>query len=400
MSATKFSIPSEFQSQLRHKEVEDTRTNSDILESLTHYAPITSEKNIWAFWDKGVQIMHGWTQRDICDWVRICGTGSNPWTVRISDADPESPNYALKWVEPSLLPASFVDGTMEGPYIGPHSADFLRGALLYAYGGVFMDVGNLLLRHLDRVGWNELEDDSNPYTIAVPLMYGQVIANHFVMARKGDEFIKQWHDLFIHLWQERTSHVGIIQNPLLAFATNLDFSSSRASDFHWDFKIEPQEVFEYISQVLAWLRLCSISGSDADPFDGSEYWQRHVLCFDALQEDWPAEATVGFRGEDTYHALQIKVDGPKDETWQKSYNLVWRMLTKSSMQKVTHGKHLTKDVHLGVLWDMHDEDDCEVGTFAELLRYGAVHFEQMREGIGKMPVVRAEVVMDKGVLEA
>lgn len=129
-----------------------------------------------------------WCQKNVCDWVRIC-TG---WTVRVLDALPESPNFALKFLPKEMLPRAFVDGEMTGPYIGPHSADFLRGGLLYLFGGAYMDVGCFLLRHLDRVGWDKLEADDSPYRVAVPLMYGQMIGNHFVMSRKGDPFIKRW----------------------------------------------------------------------------------------------------------------------------------------------------------------------------------------------------------------
>ena len=91
-----------------------------------------------------------------------------------------------------MLPQAFVNGEMVGLYIGPHSADFLRGALLYQYGETFSDVGNILIRHLDQVCWDQLEDPVSPYQIAAPLLYGQVIGNHFVIARKADPFIKRW----------------------------------------------------------------------------------------------------------------------------------------------------------------------------------------------------------------
>lgn len=187
-----FEIPDEFKSELRLSNLTDTRSDAEVLDSVDQYIPVSSEKNVWAFWDKGLEKMPGWNQRNVCGWVRTCGSGEKPWTVRVLDADPQSPNYALKFVPKEYLPNSFVDGDMVGPYIGPHSADFLRGALLYLYGGVFIDVGCILTRHLDRIGWNELEDPDSPYRISVPIMYGQTIGNHFVMARKGDPFIKRW----------------------------------------------------------------------------------------------------------------------------------------------------------------------------------------------------------------
>ena len=186
-----FAIPQEYQSQLRYCENrDDTGSDEEILQSLTQHVPVGSEKNIWAFWHSGVLSMPAWCQRNVIDWIRICG--SSGWVVRVLDAVPDSPNYALKFVPEDMLPQSFVDGKMDGPYVGPHSADFLRGACLYLHGGVFMDVGIVLIRHLDRIFWDQLEDPNSPFNVSVPWMYGQNIANHLVASRKGDPFIKRW----------------------------------------------------------------------------------------------------------------------------------------------------------------------------------------------------------------
>jgi hypothetical protein len=85
--------------------------------------------------------MPSWCQHNAINWVRLHGDG---WTVRVLDTVPNSPNHALKWLDPEVLPEAFVKGTMTGPYVGPHSADFLRGATLFAYGGAWMDVGNIV----------------------------------------------------------------------------------------------------------------------------------------------------------------------------------------------------------------------------------------------------------------
>ncbi len=189
-SKPRFTIPPEYQDQLRVVENPDSRSDDEILHSLQQHAPVTSEKNVWGFWDRGVERMPGWCQgRNVCDWVRISGPS---WTVRILDAVPDSPNYALKFVSPDLLPQTFVNGTMTGEYVGPHSCDFLRGACLWTHGGVFMDVGNILFRNFDRVCWNQLADLESPYEVCTALMYGTVMANHFVASRKGNEFIKRW----------------------------------------------------------------------------------------------------------------------------------------------------------------------------------------------------------------
>lgn len=185
-----FPIPPEFQPQLRHVPSQDTRSDAEILQSLTTRAPITSEKNVWTFWDSGVLSMPAWCQRNVVNWVRLLGPS---WTVRVLDATvPDSANHALSWVDEKLLPECFVKGTMSGIYTGPHSADFLKTATLLSYGGVWLDVGVFLFRHLDAVCWDKLEDEKTPFRVSVPWMVQLHMANHFVAARKGDPFVARW----------------------------------------------------------------------------------------------------------------------------------------------------------------------------------------------------------------
>ncbi|KIX96525.1 uncharacterized protein Z520_07791 [Fonsecaea multimorphosa CBS 102226] len=396
--APKFTIPQEFEDRLRYVEPVDQRSDEDILASLEEYKPVTSEKNIWAFWDKGIRSMPSWCQRNIVSWVRLCGPS---WTVRILDAVPDSPTTALKYVSADLLPQSFVTGTMTGIYTGPHSSDFLRGACLYSHGGVYMDTGNILIRDIDRICWNQLADPNSPFEVCAPIMYGTTMANHFVASRKGDPFIKCWHDLFVYLWKDRQNHEGLINHPLVSFALSHTFEAAEQANFGWDFKVQPQTVMEYISQVLSWQRLCMLENA-RDGFNATEYWLNKVLIFDALQEDWGAEATIGFGGQVLFNALATRLDAPKDsEEYKTAYKLVWRLLTESSLQKITHGKNLTKTPAAGVLWEEpgNEDKDHEPGTFAELFRYGTVHFQQTRESIRYLKAEKPPVTSNKGLLE-
>ncbi|EHK25610.1 uncharacterized protein TRIVIDRAFT_189376 [Trichoderma virens Gv29-8] len=347
-----FITPKEPQADLKLVDLTDNRTNEEILESLTMHAPVISEKN-----------------------VRILGS---EWTVCVLDIVPNSPNHALNPVSADLLPEAFVKGNMNGPYTGPHSADFLRGALLYTHGGVNMDVGCLLIRHLDRLCWNELEDSNSPYEVAVPIMYCQTIANHVVAARKRNPFIQRWHQLFTHLWKDRNGHEGISEDPLIAFAKEIGAEQASEAKFIWDFKVSPLTVMEYIAQ------------------------QTHIFCRDVLTENWGGEMTVGFEGtgQKMYALLSLKRDiDPKSAEYKRASDLVWRLLTTSSMQKITHGKNLTHSVHLGMLWDDNSGKDCEEGTFAELLRYGTMRFRQTREKIMCKEAAKARLLLKKGVLE-
>ncbi|KAK5945308.1 hypothetical protein PMZ80_002512 [Knufia obscura] len=404
MAQPKFSIPPEYQSQLRHISPKDTRTDAEILTALSQHQPVTSEKNIWAYWHSGLTTMPPWCQRNILGWVRINGPS---WTVRVLDSVPDSPNHFLQYIDGSILPEAFVKGEMTGPYTGPHSADFLKGACPLSHGGVFLDVGCIMFNSIDKICWRHLEDDNDPWNVAVPLMYAQTMANHFVAARKGDPFVKRWHELFMELWRGQRSHEGLIENPLIGFGKTLDFEDSRASKFRWDFAVEPVTVMEYIAQVLCWVRLCMLEpvegASGEEAFDCSAYWEGHVMVFDVLKESWGAEETVGFGlGERIVELLGVRVDGDvESREWKDAYKLVWRLLSGSSLQKVTHGKGLTKAAALGVLLDRKENEgvDCAEGTFGELLRYGCVHFEQTREEIELMEAKPVKMKMKKGVFE-
>ncbi|KAK5125962.1 hypothetical protein LTR85_011317 [Meristemomyces frigidus] len=385
MPESKFAIPAEFQDRLRYRPSRDMLTDAEILETLTKHAPVTSEKNIWAFWHSGVTSMPGWCQRNVSNWIRLCGPSG--WTIRILDSTPESPNNALKFLPSEMLPKSFVDGKMDGPYVGPHSADFLRGACLYLFGGVYMDVGIILVRDMDRICWKQLEDPASPFQVLAPWMYDTVIANHFVAARKGDPFIKRWHDLFVHLWTGPTNHSGLIETPLFApLQDGMSFDNSRMSNFHWDFPA---------TQRWSWSTSAKSCAGDAF----------HILVFDVLQENWGGEATLGFAhfGQRMFDLMNVRLDADREsQEYKDAYKLTWRLLTKSSMQKITHGKGLTNDVMLGVLWDMPENEgkDCAEGTFAELLRYGTINVEQTRGSILYVDAPRPAKTLKKGLLEA
>ena len=210
------------------------------------------------------------------------------------------------------------------------------------------------------------------------------------------------HDLFVHLWKGHTNTSGIIENPLVSFGKEVKFEDSQARNFRWEFSVEPRTVMEYIGQVLAWLRLCMLE-DPTDGFNGAEYYGNKVLLFDALSEDWGAEEEIGFSGQDLFNVLATKRDIDREsEEYRRAYKTIWKLLTQSSMQKITHGKNLIKGLALGSLLDMKENEgkDKEPGTFAELLRYGSVHFEQKRETIkyvkAEMPTYRIK----KGLLEA
>lgn len=399
-SQYKFQIPDEFKDQLTYTESKDKRTDEEILKFIGQHNRVTSEKNVWGYWHAGLDAMPAWCQRNVIDWARINGRS---WTIRILDTVPGSPNHILKFIPSEMLPEALVQGTMDGPYKGPHTSDLLRGALLYLHGGIGMDVGIILTRELDRMGWDRLEDPNDPKQICIPWYYQTFPGNHWIAARKGDPFIKRWHELFTHVWKGRTNYDGLGANPLFAFAASMiDFGAAEAKGFHWEFKVDPGTVFQYITQCLCWMRLSVLEEPGEKGFNGAEYQRDHVLYYFVLPECWPAETIIGFRGQSLFDALTTRLDAdPSSKEYQDAYKVVWKALTSASMEKVTHGKNLTKTPAFGALLDMPENanKDIEPGTFGELLRYGAVHFKQTRKDLAWEQVDKPEQTLRKGLLE-
>lgn len=198
-----------------------------------------------------------------------------------------------------------------------------------------------------------------------------------------------------------------MDNPLVAFGLQYRFLDSEAAKLDWDFKVPVKTAVEYVTQVVAWSRVCMLEDA-GDGFSGADYWRDNVLAFDSRKEDWPAETVLGFAGsgQRLFDILSLPLgdggDGDGDpELRRQAEEVVWRILATGSMQKISHGKGLTHSAQLGTLWDEPGNEgrDRAPGTFAELLRYGSVHFRQKRAGVEALTVEKPMMTFKKGVLE-
>ena len=68
-----FTIPEAYRDKLEPIEATDSRTDAEIFATFQDYKPVTSEKNVWAYWHAGASKMPKWCQKDAIDWVRILG---------------------------------------------------------------------------------------------------------------------------------------------------------------------------------------------------------------------------------------------------------------------------------------------------------------------------------------
>ncbi len=106
--------------------------------------------------------MPPWSKRNVINCVRLLGS---EWTFRVLD---KVDGYTLNtshYIDQLLIAISFSKGTMDGHFVGEHTADLTRCACFFLYGGVWLAVGNLLLTHLDDLCYNALKHRDSPHEL-------------------------------------------------------------------------------------------------------------------------------------------------------------------------------------------------------------------------------------------
>ncbi|KAL8816634.1 MAG: hypothetical protein Q9223_004382 [Gallowayella weberi] len=375
----------------------DNRPEQDILASLQEYHPVTSERNIWAFWHSGISNSPGWTQRTVVNWVRRFPT----WQVRVLDSVPGSPLHFHRYLTPTLLPDALNNNAMTGVHAYTHSSDLVRLALVYVHGGVWMDVGSLPFRDLDNMCWGKIEDPDSPYELAgflVPYRDGTPRAsfiNGFIAAKKGNPFIKRWHEIFLEVWKGATESKGMHTHPLLKrddnflddATLNQERSPSRQDtepEQPWQKAHEPekrQAMADYTIQFACFDRLSRLE-DPSDGFNGHDYLATHALLFDSLHELFLAHQLTAWNGiQQLQYLATKKQEGSSDLSYLAAESFAERIVRDSCMMKVSHYSKLLDMPMLGNLWEEpgNEDADCAEGTFAAYLRYASVHFEQTRE---------------------
>lgn len=386
-------------SELRAIPPKDLRSDDEIIASLREYKPITSEKNVWAFWDKGVSCMPAWNQRNVISWVRRLGPS---WTVRVLDSMDDSPMNVEKYVESSFFPDAFNDRTMTGPYVGQHSSDLVRLPCLYRYGGVWIDVGILLFRHLDDMCWDDLENPSTPHEVSAFSIEFRpgigTIFNGFIAARKSNTFVKYWHDIFLSVWEGTTETTGMHAHPLLHHLPGFQPPVEKLEAA--DLNVSYGQFLDYLAHNLCFERLIYLRDPSIN-WNGPEYNRQNILWFDAMQETYYAQKITAWDGRKQYNLLSARrQNAAQDEVAAAAEKFVEDVMANSATMKLSHGLPSAKE-YLAAIWDSDDDKkiDNTPGTFAEYLRYGSVHFEQNRKLHPLAIPPTADKILEGGVTE-
>ncbi|KAJ4292414.1 hypothetical protein N0V90_009076 [Kalmusia sp. IMI 367209] len=374
----------------------DLPSDAEIISALTSHQPVTSDKNVWAFWHSGWENLQPWCQRNVISWVRRLGP---QWTVRVLDDVTGSKNHLSNFVPASSFPDAFNTRTMIGP--PQHVSDLLRLPLLYFHGGVWMDAGMILLRHLDDICWRAITNPSSPYEMAGILMplraEAGTMLNGFIATKRGNQMVKRWHDIYCKLWEGKTSAEGFHKDPLLAHLPPLQVQSEKLGCP--PLLIPNEALGDYLAHFLAFERLQRLK-DPSDGFDGAEYFANKVFLLKAEDHLYYAQRITGWDGRKQYNMLATKVS-PTAEGYAEAKEFVDNVLQHSVMMKLSHGPPCGLE-NLATIWDeeKHKEDDIAVDTFAAYLRHGSVHWHHLEPAtVSPIHLPRPAQVHVAGILE-
>lgn len=363
----------------------DFHTDDEIDALLQAPPPVPDghERNVWFFWHSGYNTMHPYAKRTVRAYYRRLA--SLGWTIRVLDVTPGSPGNVsnfLNIADPALFPEAFRSGTITGTYARQHTSDLVRFPLLLKYGGVYADVGLMLIGDLESL-WSSTI--GNPDSLYEVISFndsgkdedGYNLFNYFLCAGKNNALFQRCHQLLLALWAEdggKTTTEGMHRSPLLQGVALLK-SSSDDSD-----KLQV-ELSDYIIQGQA-IRMAMGSVDEEDGWNGPEYVAQHVYVMDYMVGSQLINEMTAWNGPLAFELMSLRLPekGEEESPDQKlAREIVEACLSKSFAFKLAHGLILAVlGETLGSLWRKHDGSDMVPGTYAHWLRYGMVHWTQDR----------------------
>lgn len=370
----------------------DLRPEAEILDQLRGHQPITTEKNVWAFWDKGIGSLYPSYRCTVVNWVRKLGPS---WTVRVLDLVEGSPNHVYNFVNRDWFPECFVNNTMDGSHRAQHASDLVRLPLLFEHGGVWMDVGNMLHTHLDTLFWDALSDPTTPYEMAAWIITGQIrrqwgsFGNYMVAARKGCIFIKNWHNGYKALWKDKTNADDFHKLPLIQ---EIGLADGLADWFSED---KVKLMSDYVAHMLIGDRTRNLFDITTG-WNGREFFDTKVFKVEGIRNGVLAALLTNFEGQRQIDLLTTRLDDPDEEKRSAAEQFIVEVLENSHMYKVYHNSAGGVPA-LGDLIKKPEYRDADhrTGTFGEMYRYGTVrwhptrHVEHLDSVPTEEPLIRA-----------
>jgi hypothetical protein len=366
----------------------DLRPDAEIDALLQAPPPVPAghEQNVWFYWHSGYATMHPYAKRTIRAYHRRLA--HQGWTIRVLDVAVGSPgNIAnfLDTTDPALFPQAFRDNTITGTYARQHTSDLVRFPLLLKYGGVYADVGLMLIGDLDVLWASTIGDAASPYEVVsfhstegrTPDGYN--LMNYFLCAGKSNVLVQRCHDLLLALWAEdggKTSTEGMHLSGLLR-----GVPLAGGEDDGDELQVQ---LSDYIIQGQA-IRMAMGSVDEAAGWDGPAYVQRHVYVMEYMVGSQLINEMTAWNGNRAFELMSLRLpkEGEEESPDQAlAREIVEACLSRSFAFKLAHGLIIAVlGQTLGSLWRSNEGSDDISGTYAHWLRYGMVHWTQDKPAV-------------------
>ena len=362
----------------------DLRSDAEIDAALRDPPPVTTDKNIWLFWDTGLDNLPSHHLRTVRAYHRRFSRRG--WTVRLVDCVPASPLHVARYLDPadpSLFPAVFRRGAaLAGVHAAQHTSDLVRWPLLLAHGGAYVDVGLLPVGDLDALWESTVADPASGIEV---LSYDggtdhhRTLCNYFMAAKRDNPLFARCHALFLRLWEGRTSTEGMHAHPLLR---SVPLMRADGLSFVEDGRqYAPTDVAVLLSDYIAQGQVMSLVlglVDAADGWDGPAYATQRVFALEFMAGAQLVNELTGWDGRRAFELLSLSLPKPgeaESEDQAKAREIVEACLGRSFAFKLATGLivRVMGDT-LGSLWRKHEGADDIGGTYAHWLRYGTVRW--------------------------
>ena len=282
-------------------------------------------------------------------------------------------------------------------------ADLVRLALLYELGGIWLDVSCMVFCDLDDI-WGVIQDPETPHTMAgyiINFRQGEyhILNNSALFSQKGDGLMKRWRDVFLALWQGRTSPIGIHQDLLVSWLGLARVGVSEASEgCMLKDEASKRVLNDYIAAYLCFERLILIQ-DPSDGFDGRAHWANKVLKLDWASDHAYVQEVTRYDGQRLFNLFASQREGlAPEERNQEAESLTNYVCANTTIVKLFSSHSFTSTpLWLPTLWNQPENANADIkeGSFTAFLRYAQVHLRSTRNLVTS---VETEAIPDSYVV--
>ena len=266
--------------------------------------------------------------------------------------------------------------------------------------------GFFLLQDLDDICWDAINDPNDPHEFCAAFLQINsglpMFANGFLACLPGNQFVKHWNSVFLELWKDRTSCVGLRNHPLLDGLPRMDLPD--------EFKVglgttmSPDSINDYVAHIITMTRLISIVDPESG-FSGPKYFNTRCRLF-RLPSLYPMHEVFlgkeGFSEQRQFEIFQLpRLTNSIEPEQVAAKRFIEGTLTGGILKKLSHG---TSTVGCAASYlDEVVDADVRPGTWGEYFRWATVHlvYPHIPEPVipGGLELARIEQAKVVGIIE-